>query len=635
MQREFSALASWSKPNDKPRAARTVQQGAVLFLLGAALYFPIAANRLANPDVFLNGLTSYKSGVWEISLGRFGLYVYDRLRGGVIVPALTTFFCVLLMTLSALLIARALRANGWQTLFVGAVLLLSPTFMNTLTYYYCSGPYLMAMLIAVVAAVVLRPLLEARAGVRQGAPPTQSSAPPVSKMSAVLAQVKAEHPHSEAAHGANDISLQKELDHILAELDAPAKDKAAQAAPHEAQGTVQPTSVAEQTAPPQKKLAWLRGRAFLVPAGRVLLGAACVAVSLSVYQAYFFVTVTLCVIFAVCALLHESTQVRRVVRGLCLQACACLGGLLLYNAANAAVQRAFDIVPGAARFGGTLSVSQLPALAGAAYHNFLDYFFTNALLDNGAYRRAFVNFALFALMLGALALVIWQRRLWRSPVRCVCLLALLAALPVTCMGITLAGAQYSLTQEATGVLTVPAMPLVYVLAAAVWGKVRFERQARPVRVAMPVCGAALLLVLVCYAGVFQNRLQENAQRYTAAAQLVTQALTQEYGSLANQTVMLVGTLNGTSNFPDLHPELSIPTQWTLANYGMVWDSLQGQVQGWPAFFREYMGVSYRPCTQEEFLAFAETGRTATMELFPDKGSVVRWNDILVVYMGRA
>lgn len=132
-----------------------VQLGAA-FLAGVLVYLPMLGDRLGNPDTVWNSTLVKDDFGWEGCLGRFGLGWVAAAKGGLVLPCLTTLFCLAAAALAGVLICRlfGIQSPVGRGLAAAAVLL-SPQFADCLTYYYCSDGYLIACLLAVAAALLL------------------------------------------------------------------------------------------------------------------------------------------------------------------------------------------------------------------------------------------------------------------------------------------------------------------------------------------------------------------------------------------------------------------------------------------------------------------------------------------------
>lgn len=123
----------------------------LMMIAGGINHFALYANEITNPD----GLTvgNFRvSWLWEVRVGRWGIYLIERLRGFLVSPYVTTFFALIYMAISVLLILDILeiKKKSFQ-ITVAILMIVSPAMAQTLSYYYCADIYLLACLLSCLA----------------------------------------------------------------------------------------------------------------------------------------------------------------------------------------------------------------------------------------------------------------------------------------------------------------------------------------------------------------------------------------------------------------------------------------------------------------------------------------------------
>lgn len=123
---------------------------------GVILYFKMLTTWLTNPDGVSMGLVVRNSFLWEDSLGRIGLQVPGRLRGGYVFPAFQTILSIFMVAFIAILLYKLFEMKHvlWGVL-IGALLICSPSLCSTLSYYYTSDSYMLAFLCSVLFVYLL------------------------------------------------------------------------------------------------------------------------------------------------------------------------------------------------------------------------------------------------------------------------------------------------------------------------------------------------------------------------------------------------------------------------------------------------------------------------------------------------
>ena len=123
----------------------------VAFTVAIVIHLPLFTKNILTADVLLN--TGYYSGYsWEISLGRFGLYVVGLLKGFLVIPQLEIFLSILLFIGSIILIFDLFEIkNKVIQILCGILVSVSPIVSATLLFHYCSFAYSLAFFLSVLA----------------------------------------------------------------------------------------------------------------------------------------------------------------------------------------------------------------------------------------------------------------------------------------------------------------------------------------------------------------------------------------------------------------------------------------------------------------------------------------------------
>lgn len=128
----------------------------VTFTIGVCLYIRMITQWMANPDCVWEGLVLKKNYAWESALGRFGIEIINKFKGFFQYPAIQTIFNIFLMACIAVLLINMFEVkNVYIGCLIGALLVLSPSFCSTLTYYYAADSYTLAYCLAVLFVYIL------------------------------------------------------------------------------------------------------------------------------------------------------------------------------------------------------------------------------------------------------------------------------------------------------------------------------------------------------------------------------------------------------------------------------------------------------------------------------------------------
>lgn len=125
----------------------------VSMCVGAVIHFYIYVNNLLAPDALWNG-EEYIAG-WEVTLGRWGLELFDRLHAGVNAPILIALIAIAFFSLGGVLLNECFGVDKpWARVLVPLCFVSSPLISVTLIYPYCSDAYACAFFLAVLSILM-------------------------------------------------------------------------------------------------------------------------------------------------------------------------------------------------------------------------------------------------------------------------------------------------------------------------------------------------------------------------------------------------------------------------------------------------------------------------------------------------
>ncbi len=124
----------------------------ILFIVFCMIiHLSLFTKNILTADVLLN--SNYYHGYrWEISLGRFGLYLFGLLKGFMVFKEIEIFLAIFLFGISGLLLIDFFHIKN-KVIQVATLLLLgsSPIFSSTLLFHYCALPYSLAFFCEIFA----------------------------------------------------------------------------------------------------------------------------------------------------------------------------------------------------------------------------------------------------------------------------------------------------------------------------------------------------------------------------------------------------------------------------------------------------------------------------------------------------
>lgn len=148
-------ISNWQK-NNQEKYCQIKKMIMVQFAFSVLLYIVLIANQLTNHYDGLWSGNFYRSGPWELSLGRWLLLYIDRLHMSICSEPLTSCITLFLIVIATILICDIFGQIGKKTGYItGMIILSSTTVCNYLSYRYTSIGFGTGFLLSILAAWVL------------------------------------------------------------------------------------------------------------------------------------------------------------------------------------------------------------------------------------------------------------------------------------------------------------------------------------------------------------------------------------------------------------------------------------------------------------------------------------------------
>ena len=116
------------------------------FILLFLVHFNLLTTNIISGDILLNNFF-YKGYSWEVSLGRFGLWVVGLLKGYLSIPIIDlSISFIIISIITCILIDMFEVKNKLNRILIILMMVISPIMSSTLLFHYCSIGYLLALL---------------------------------------------------------------------------------------------------------------------------------------------------------------------------------------------------------------------------------------------------------------------------------------------------------------------------------------------------------------------------------------------------------------------------------------------------------------------------------------------------------
>ena len=123
----------------------------VTFIIGFITHINMITDYIMSQDGLWNSIQYFKPGDWEVTLGRWGIVLAQRLNNFIAIPSITTISCIFIMSIISVLLIDLFNLNNKLSIILtSAILAVAPTFMVTLLYVYTALSYTICMLFSVL-----------------------------------------------------------------------------------------------------------------------------------------------------------------------------------------------------------------------------------------------------------------------------------------------------------------------------------------------------------------------------------------------------------------------------------------------------------------------------------------------------
>ena len=118
-------------------------------VIGFLTHITMLTETIMSQDGLWNSMKYSRAGEWELTLGRWGIELIERLNSFIAIPTIATISCIITMAISAVVLIDIFDLkNKISITFTSAALVLTPAFTATVLYIYTSYAYCFNLLIS-------------------------------------------------------------------------------------------------------------------------------------------------------------------------------------------------------------------------------------------------------------------------------------------------------------------------------------------------------------------------------------------------------------------------------------------------------------------------------------------------------
>lgn len=125
-------------------------------IVGVLTHITFLTEMIMSQDGLWNSMCFFEADNWEASLGRWGLFVANRIVNNLAIPNVTGVIAIVLIAISSVFIVDILKLKNKLTIFISVVaMVVSPALTGTMLYMYTSVAYCLAMLLSVLTVKLI------------------------------------------------------------------------------------------------------------------------------------------------------------------------------------------------------------------------------------------------------------------------------------------------------------------------------------------------------------------------------------------------------------------------------------------------------------------------------------------------
>ena len=369
----------------------------------------------------------------------------------------------------------------------------------------------------------------------------------------------------------------------------------------------------------------------------VVISALLIMAQLTLYQAFFSVSVVISIYYLICLLLNNE-EYKNIVFTASRMLGSMILGIVLYVVLLKLLHVELDPVRGFDSMG-KVSLKQRIGLIKTAYWYFLDYLFGDAYINNSWMHRKYMNLIVVVALVAIVLYIIVAKRLYKQMLRMIMLFACALALPIGLELMVIAAPKVNM-QGTTGIIMIPAMSMLYMSVIWLWELIPIRTgnagyKAVKILEYIRAYGCVLVILPILYnyilfTSVFENVMWLNYQSMYSLCQKISSEIDEVGGYESKARIAFIGYPQD-GNYPFNREELRDIVRGTLAERGQIWGN-SGYLSScvFQAFYRTYFGIDYCIVDSIEYNKIVESDEVSEMGVFPEQNSITRNGDLIIV-----
>lgn len=351
------------------------------------------------------------------------------------------------------------------------------------------------------------------------------------------------------------------------------------------------------------------------------LGIICIVISLSLYQAYVAITVSLLIIYSIIELLRKN-EWKSILSKLFIEMTIVLIGMAVYLGVTKIILKimglTFASYKGASSMGIRNIIVNLKITLKSTYTSLFDYLFKEGILYNKYWKREILNTIILLIILLLISFNIKRNRIYKNWQNLLLILLLLILMPI---GINIIN--IIMPDTKINIVTGPALIIPYIFVMLLLDKEPVKNICKQIFTLISTGIIFILLwTFICSDNATYFAREEVYRNYFSTMSNIYARIQQIDGYNRNMSIMFSDNVRFTSKFASI-------ANGTISNDYETWDNIDGIWMN-QQFFSTYLGENIKMCTKDEYYEIIQTKEFKNMNQYPDDGCIKIINDIIVV-----
>ena len=356
------------------------------------------------------------------------------------------------------------------------------------------------------------------------------------------------------------------------------------------------------------------------------IGIGCGILSLSIYQAYIAVTITLIFIDAFIKILKQEEEFKKNFLSFIIELGQVLVSMILYFVITKIILHIKGIPFASYKGANSLSILEifknLPRTIKNSYITIFDFLFREQIIYNRFWHRNLINIVLCILNIVILIYFIYSKKINKKLSDLLLALGIILLFPLSINIISII-----MPDTGTNIITGPALILIYILAIKIVEILKDDNKI----IKLLSQASLILIILISVTYVMSDN----------ATYLARDEVYKNYYAISSNILNRVQELDGYSDdlkwiFTDnirYKSKLTPMSNGVIANDYETWNNIDGIWMNYQ-FYDRYLGTQINLGTKEDYFYITEKDEYKNMPEYPKAGSIKIIDEFIVIKIGQ-